>query len=626
MKKILIFVGIGILLLCTACSKGQNAATQEQEKKQENEQEVKQNTEQLDKYRDVCKSLASYEDQFSKLISTAEEIMSDSQYNNRIEPTLLEKLSESISKAKEYKKYEVKTFDAEDEKLASEITAVEEIRDSLKQSESFLKDDIQAVNANIEELKKQDEAQLGEYKQACANLATEEKHLQQWTAQAESCLRRTHENDVTDVSLLTNLSDLLTEAKTYTKYTVISFEAGDDKIASEIASVEELQKYLLEFNQSFEKANNAVDSDVNEKKAAEAEKRREAAWPGTTYTVEWKDSNGYVIETKVKFGSWIKASDKNNLNLAWERAGGKGNAPDVSSISAGGYTFRDDNAVMTFVSFEFTNKTEGYDFSEQYPYPLFAKPVGLYRPSDSKLNTISGEIYFSNGPYNFYNGLPQTEMKSNHWGPVVMSFVIANVFNPNFDENGDPDLDRIRFYIADDNTYIKIPSLWKMPEPVSIEETDYYTPMSLLDKVSWSLENGKPTDTGWIEDEDSPKSLVLWMDRYEYIIFPHEKEDEIHYDRGGNSYVNINLSKQYVSFQGDITIPRESRENTGNLKVKVYGDGKLLWDSGDISGQSKDIHFNIDVSDVWQLKIESITDEKKPGPSVAIVNSKFINK
>lgn len=463
-----------------------------------------------------------------------------------------------------------------------------------------------------------EEQLLNNYTTICNKLSSEEKRLAELITRAEEKLQNTQENDVADMVVLESLSNMLLEAMDYNNYSPVSIESENVDVSQEIVVAEETYSHLTKMNQSLDNAIADVDDSIYELERINKEKMAALIWPGKTYTWESKDANGYVVEVKMKFGSWIRASDTENLNLAWKKAGGEGDAPDISTFSVNNYKFRGDNAVMTFATLEYTNKTTGYDFSEQYPYECNATWCTRLQLPSSWNYAWQGYIYFSNGASAMNNGTSYStvSMKRNHWGPVTIAFAVSNIFGPNFDEMGDPALDDVYFSFGGDA--IKIPAIWKTTEPITLAESDCQTPWN-HEHWAWAFRSGKMTTEGWFDVDsvenkaDLERSLVLQY----YKI---ELGKGYYYHRGGNSEMSVNLSRLYTNFQGDITVAAESKENRGYLTVKVYGDGKLLWESEKITGTSSDTHFDIDVTDVQKLQIESVTDENNPGPSVAIIN------
>ncbi len=127
------------------------------------------------------------------------------------------------------------------------------------------------------------------------------------------------------------------------------------------------------------------------------------------------------------------------------------------------YKFRDDTSALAFATMEITNKTEGYDFSEKNPYLLnLYFDIMKKLPHDDYL-TFTGKIYYS-GDVGIIPGGANPKMTSNHWGPVMIAFAAGNVFGPNFDEDGNPNLEKLEIYVSYlSKTYatITIPAMWK---------------------------------------------------------------------------------------------------------------------------------------------------------------------
>lgn len=452
-----------------------------------------------------------------------------------------------------------------------------------------------------------------EYRTACNDIKSETEEKESLLLEAENLIADTSGNMVTDTAVLSNLAATVQDVREQGSYQPEELNKGSEQINEELIRIQQARSDNENAIRILQEGIERVQGSISERQQIIEEEKNKKLWPGTTYTVETKDANGYVVEVKMKFGSWIKASDKENLNKAWQKAGGEGEAPDVSTFKLNNYTFKDNSAVMTFATLEYTNKTEGYDFSEQYPYACNATYcTRLDIPSNSNLGGWQGKIYFSNGPSDMNRSgfsFSTVSMKKNHWGPVTIAFAVENVFTPNFDSNGNPAIDEVTFSFGGNS--IRIPSIWKTVTPIGIAESDSFIPWH-YDEVGWELRPGGITDAGWAEDwNKSENGYSLVLERYRYSA---------HYNKGGNSEMSINLSQLYTDFQGDITVSAESKDNQGILKVQIYGDGALLWESKDITGQSEDVHFDVDVTDVRKLEIKAVTDEADPGPSVAIIN------
>lgn len=303
-----------------------------------------------------------------------------------------------------------------------------------------------------------------EYDTLYSELLSEESYLDQLIAEAEDKLNNTPESSVADASVLASLSDMIETASEYEKYPVPS---GDgEKGDAELTNLRAAYDTVREIEESLSTAIGDVDESVAEMERIEEEKADALVWPGTTYTYETTDANGFTVEVKLRFGSWIRANDKENLNRSWKKAGGKGDAPDISTFTINRYKFRDDTSAMAFATMEVTNKTDGYDFTEEYPYtPFLYIDMGKKLPYGTTL-AILGKIYYSSS-VGILAGSASPKMTSNHWGPVMIAFAAGNVFGPKYDENGDPDLDKLDIRVSFTTSYseaITMPAMWKQAE------------------------------------------------------------------------------------------------------------------------------------------------------------------
>ena len=70
----------------------------------------------------------------------------------------------------------------------------------------------------------------------------------------------------------------------------------------------------------------------------------------------------------------------------------------------------------------------------------------------------------------------------------------------------------------------------------------------------------------------------------------------------GDSQVVFNLDGEYSRFFSDVGIDDAAGKN-GSATFKVIADGKIIFDSGLITGDSPKQGINLDVSDIKQLKL-----------------------
>lgn len=81
------------------------------------------------------------------------------------------------------------------------------------------------------------------------------------------------------------------------------------------------------------------------------------------------------------------------------------------------------------------------------------------------------------------------------------------------------------------------------------------------------------------------------------------------YEKGlgvaGDSAVTYNLYKQFAKFACDVAVDDESGSN-GSLRFQVFADGKLIFDSGTLTGKNSAKHVEVDTKGVSELKLVTI--------------------
>lgn len=103
-------------------------------------------------------------------------------------------------------------------------------------------------------------------------------------------------------------------------------------------------------------------------------------------------------------------------------------------------------------------------------------------------------------------------------------------------------------------------------------------------------------------------------------------------DNLGNSYYDVvklygrewneyRINGQYSSLKGVVALPYESRATSRKFWFKVYGDGNLLYTSPELTGGIDPIPFDIDITGVLTLKIESDHSNNDYSSSFYLVNT-----
>lgn len=129
---------------------------------------------------------------------------------------------------------------------------------------------------------------------------------------------------------------------------------------------------------------------------------------------------------------------------------------------------------------------------------------------------------------------------------------------------------------------------------------------------------GNLTPTVLLEDLDYfTKSAAI------NILYADGQDNAGNYHNSGMSMGKGNiqylLNGRYSSFKGTVGISYEIRNATYKNRFKVYGDGKLLYTSPQLTGGVMPADFDIDVTGVLNLTIES----ENSSPTLQIYDAGF---
>ncbi|MCL2416276.1 MAG: NPCBM/NEW2 domain-containing protein [Defluviitaleaceae bacterium] len=91
-------------------------------------------------------------------------------------------------------------------------------------------------------------------------------------------------------------------------------------------------------------------------------------------------------------------------------------------------------------------------------------------------------------------------------------------------------------------------------------------------------------------------------------------------NRDNNHSITYLLDNQFSRFTGSIVLAHSSRDATRNYRIEFYGDGILIHESMRITGGTRPIHFDIDVSGISELRINRIAGGTA---EIGIVNAGF---
>ena len=75
------------------------------------------------------------------------------------------------------------------------------------------------------------------------------------------------------------------------------------------------------------------------------------------------------------------------------------------------------------------------------------------------------------------------------------------------------------------------------------------------------------------------------------------------YTYSDGEYLNFYLNKQYSKIDGLFFLTFDSRSSNAEMRLKMWGDGKLLYTSDRMSGNVLPFNFNVDITGVEILKI-----------------------
>ncbi len=181
---------------------------------------------------------------------------------------------------------------------------------------------------------------------------------------------------------------------------------------------------------------------------AKSEQSRSAQidYPLSTYTVEYQNHDGYIITAQMSVGKWLKASDPDVMQQAWETIGGSGAPPDLAGF--GDQNVRNDKSVVAFGDLTLFNKTPGFDITSESPLET---RIFL----DNSGNKTYMAISYSNGLTRLSSTDPwrlvfDALMTSNQWN-VKFVLALPDIFTPNTPDGDEENLNKV--FIMTSRTY-----------------------------------------------------------------------------------------------------------------------------------------------------------------------------
>lgn len=287
----------------------------------------------------------------------------------------------------------------------------------------------------------------GAYNDAAADFTAAQNELLEGIEKANITLESVSELDVADPALLSELRGISQNAALAADISLPTMESEPEMIWDQVQSITEQTDMIRDFIYEIDSAILTIQSSQQELikiQRMEAVSAKQA-YVGTSTTV-----NGYKAEFTIALTHWIKASDAESLQLAWEGVGGTGSVPSISQFQTlpnDGFT--EANAAIAFGNISFKNTTEGFDFSESNPVTF---QVNFRIDTDVIYKTFSSPklyVKYSNSTriFKFTSEYPNIspEMKSNTWGPVPFMIICPNAFTPDYPD-GISILDNFKIY------------------------------------------------------------------------------------------------------------------------------------------------------------------------------------
>lgn len=275
-----------------------------------------------------------------------------------------------------------------------------------------------------------------QFNSALRSLSDAQSWLLELIPEAEAVLESVATEDVGDPQVIEELNSILGEAKAAQGFVAPEMGSGIEKVREQAQAIQEQANNAFTLCDSLDSAMSYV---AASQQSLKDQKLRDSVAAKEVYTGKTSTANGYEAEYKVSVTGWIKASDSDSLQLAWEGVAKEGDVmPSLSQFhNTTNDGFTEANAAVAFGQISFRNITQGFDITEESPVTF-----GLaLSTSFGKYSTNTPKIYFnySNGPKTYsFNDYPAMSplMKSNAWGPVVFMIVCPNVITPN-DPTGD---------------------------------------------------------------------------------------------------------------------------------------------------------------------------------------------
>lgn len=246
---------------------------------------------------------------------------------------------------------------------------------------------------------------------------------------AQAVLDGTDPNDLANPKVLEDLRKEI-EASTGLEASIPEMAADADEVARQI---DDLRKQYYRLKGQYDDLQAAIDAiEASRQRVAEANKN---------YSYTAVDGNGNTQKVTINIGVWIKGSEQDRLQTAWESFKGTDQIPLSGDT---GFTPNDAAYVVGSVTIE--NLTPDFDASN-FGGGNSSVYLSLYkqgsRSLDSDLGRVVAVVQYGNEQQacdvNGGGPLIRADMQSNKWGPVPFVIGVDTVFSPKYPD-GNPAL------------------------------------------------------------------------------------------------------------------------------------------------------------------------------------------
>lgn len=319
-------------------------------------------------------------------------------------------------------------------------------------------------------------ATANDIKQLQNNLANE-------IVSGQNLLANTNAKDLADQTLLEQLRGVIDSEKQYS-VDVPKIASDTDAINRQVKNLAttkvELQKHYDALHKSVDAINESKQKLQNQIAAEKEKKIQEAITPKDIHSITVIDNNGNKEKITVKISSWIKGSETNMLQRAWNNVGGEGEMPlNEDSYSGAGLTgikFSGKNGAFVFGTVSIQNMTPDFpakDFGNGDSRASLSLRIPNGDPNkfftdwrdpgfEGFGNIVQARQYgdehggkkVDKGLVGGAEPLVRADMTSNNWGPVPFAIGIDTVFSPK-NPNGNPKMDDIYFFLGYGGAFFK---------------------------------------------------------------------------------------------------------------------------------------------------------------------------